>query len=63
MGMTDRPLSNLASSNASWAAVAWGGMPRLGQPFGIIQRRVSRGVTNITSRSDFPLARYGSAAY
>jgi hypothetical protein len=52
-----------ASSNASRAAVAWEDMPGLGQPFGIIQRRVRRDVTSITSSRDLPLARYGSAAY
>src|SRR4029077_8248154 len=36
-----------ASSKASFAAVSNGDFPRLGQPFGMIQRRVPRDVTNI----------------
>jgi hypothetical protein len=52
-----------ASSNASFAAVSYGGIPRLGQPFRIIQRRVPRDVTSIISNWDWPFARYGKAAY
>jgi hypothetical protein len=36
-----------ASSNASRAAERWGALPFCGQPFGMIQRRVSRDVTSI----------------
>jgi len=32
-------------------------MPLSGQPFGMIQRRVVREVTNMISNSDLPLAR------
>jgi hypothetical protein len=46
-----------ASSNASVAAVSYGGIPRLGQPFGIIQRRVPRDVISIISNSDLLFAR------
>jgi hypothetical protein len=66
----DEPIGRLltlpmtpASSNASFAAVSCGGIPRLGQPFGIIQRRVPRDVTSIISNCDLPFARYGRAAY
>src|ERR1700733_5001406 len=52
-----------ASSKASFAAVSYGGIPRLGHPFGIIQRRVPRDVTSIISKLDLPFARKGRAAY
>src|SRR6516162_4503977 len=48
------------SSNASAAAVSWGGIPLLGHPLGMIQRRVPREVTSITCNSDLVLSLYGS---
>jgi hypothetical protein len=51
-----------ASSNASRAAERWGALPFCGQPFGMIQRRVSRDVTSMTSVRVL-LDLYGKAAY
>src|ERR1700733_14374344 len=61
-----RPLSlpaPPASSRASRAADLCGAFPLAGQPFGMIQRPVSREVTSKTSVGDLPFRRYGKAAY
>src|SRR5262245_49023728 len=52
-----------ASSKASRAAERWGALPFCGQPLGMIQRRVPREVTSITSVRDLPRDLWGNAAY
>jgi hypothetical protein len=50
-----------ASSKASRTAERWGALPFCGQPLGMIQRRVPRDVTSMTSVREAPRDLYGNA--